>query len=449
MSDRTLPYSLEAEESLLGNILLYEEAMQQCVEQGLNSNDFYLDKHRRIFSIMYSMYERKEKIDTVSLVNRLKSLDFFDKVGGMDYILHLTSATISRVNTEEYIRILREKTIARQLIETTSKIGEESYHPSTSIEDLLDEAEKSILGITRSRMVSDFKTGAELFAENVAKIQKIQDAGDTITGLRTLYTDLDRLTTGFQKGDFIILAARPSMGKTALALNFAMNAASISPGAVAIFSLEMPADQLTLRMLSAKSKVPMQKLRTGKLDDSDWSAVNQSVQELRKQKLFLDDSPGIKVAEMFAKCRKLKSEHALSLIVIDYIQLITASGNSDSRQQEVSEISRKLKALARELEVPVIALSQLSRNVEKREDKHPMLSDLRESGALEQDADLIMFIYREAYYNNKKDEENPSTREDVELYLAKHRNGPTGPVSLAFEKDISAFYGIKNNMEFH
>ena len=249
MSDRTLPYSLEAEESLLGNILLYEEAMQQCVEQGLNSNDFYLDKHRRIFSIMYSMYERKEKIDTVSLVNRLKSLDFFDKVGGMDYILHLTSATISRVNTEEYIRILREKTIARQLIETTSKIGEESYHPSTSIEDLLDEAEKSILGITRSRMVSDFKTGAELFAENVAKIQKIQDAGDTITGLRTLYTDLDRITTGFQKGDFIILAARPSMGKTALALNFAMNAASISPGAVAIFSLEMPADQLTLRML--------------------------------------------------------------------------------------------------------------------------------------------------------------------------------------------------------
>ena len=290
--------------------------------------------------------------------------------------------------------------------------------------------------------MSDFKKSSEVFDATLEKIQRIYDQGDTITGIKSMYSDLDRMTTGFQRGDLIILAARPSVGKTAFALNISLNAASVSSGAVAIFSLEMPADQLASRMLSAKSRVAGQKLRTGKLDNNDWSKVNEAVSELRRQKIYIDDTPGIKVSDIFAKCRTLKNDAGLSLIIIDYIQLIQGSGKNESRQQEVSEISRRLKALARELDVPVIALSQLSRGVEKREDKRPMLSDLRESGAIEQDADLVMFLYRDEYYNRKDEEERAAT-EEVELNLAKHRNGPTGLVKLMFEREINAFYGIK------
>ena len=442
MNDRTMPYSLEAEESLLGNIMLYDEAMRQTVEAGILSEDFYFDNHRKIYNIMYSMYEKKESIDTVSLSTKLKDFEYYDKVGGADFILRLAGSTISNANTKDYIRIIKNKSYARKVIEAANKIADEGYDGKLEIEDLLDEAENRILGITRSRAMSDFKKSSEVFDATLEKIQRIYDQGDTITGIKSMYSDLDRMTTGFQRGDLIILAARPSVGKTAFALNISLNAASVSSGAVAIFSLEMPADQLASRMLSAKSRVAGQKLRTGKLDNNDWSKVNEAVSELRRQKIYIDDTPGIKVSDIFAKCRTLKNDAGLSLIIIDYIQLIQGSGKNESRQQEVSEISRRLKALARELDVPVIALSQLSRGVKIREDKRPMLSDLRESGAIEQDADLVMFLYRDEYYNRKDEEERAAT-EEVELNLAKHRNGPTGLVKLMFEREINAFYGIK------
>ncbi len=442
MSEKVMPYSIDAEESLLGNLLLYPESVKTAVDSGLASDDFYLDKHKRIYNLITSMYHNHEDVDIVSFGAKLRDFDYYDKIGGKDYLMRLVDSTISANNTGEYIRIIKNKSLSRQIIAAGEEIAVEAYDGSTGIDEILEKAENRILGITRSRTDADFRKGSEVFEEALKKAEKIQEAGSAITGIRTLYTDLDRITAGFQRGDLIILAARPSMGKTALALNIALNSASVTQGAIAIFSLEMPCEQLAFRMFGAKSQVPIQKIRTGKLSDSDWSLLNEANQELRSQKFFIDDTPAIKVSDMYAKARKLQNDYGLSLIVIDYIQLIQGSGSSESRQQEISEISRRLKAMARELNVPVIALSQLSRNVERRDDKRPLLSDLRESGALEQDADLVLFLYREEYY--KRDENNTENeREDVELLIAKHRNGATGTVKLAFEKNITAFYSIQ------
>ena len=445
MSNRSMPYSIEAEESLLGNIMLYPDAMRQCVDAGVTAEDFYLEKHRSIYNIMSSMFENKEKVDTVSLSTKLKDFGVYDKIGGLDYIMQLANATISANNTGEYISIIRNKSLARQVIKVGEEISNDAFDSSVSVDEMLENVERKVTEVTRSKTSSDFLSGEVVFDSTIKHIQAIQEAGSDITGVRTLYSDLDSKTAGFQKGDLIIVAARPSMGKTALALNLAMNSASVTPGAVAIFSLEMPAEQVATRILAAKSKVEIQKLRTGTLNDEEWSRINIAAQELKKQNFYIDDTPGIKVSEMYAKARKLAQDKGLYMIVVDYIQLIQATGKSDSRQQEVSEISRRLKAMARELGVPLIALSQLSRSVEARQDKRPMLSDLRESGALEQDADLVLFLYRDAYYNREETAEN--TREDVELLIAKHRNGATGKVTLAFEKEINAFYGIKNAVE--
>ncbi|MBO7697630.1 MAG: replicative DNA helicase, partial [Erysipelotrichaceae bacterium] len=429
MSNKSMPYSIEAEESLLGNIMLYPDALRQCIDAGLAADDFYLSKHQSIFNIMSSMYENKEKVDTVSLSTKLKDFGIYDKIGGIDYLMQLANATISATNTREYISIIRNKSLARKDIKVGEEISNDAYDGSVSIDEMLENVEKKVIDVTRSNTSSDFYTGEQIFDSTIKHIEAIQEAGSDITGVRTLYNDLDRMTAGFQKGDLIILAARPSMGKTALALNVAVNSASVNPGSVAIFSLEMPAEQVAIRIMAAKSKVEIQKLRTGKLNDEEWSRLNEASQQLKKQNFFIDDTPGIKVSEMYAKARKLAQDENLYMIVVDYIQLIQATGKSDSRQQEVSEISRRLKAMARELNVPVIALSQLSRGVESRQDKRPMLSDLRESGALEQDADLVLFLYRDAYYNHE--ENSNEEREDVELLVAKHRNGPTGKVTLA------------------
>ena len=445
MADKKMPYSIEAEESLLGNIMLYEESMRESEEAGLVASDFYLEKHQQLFRIMDSMYQKKEKIDIVSLSTKLKDYQVFDNFGGFSYLTHLTSSTISRANTAEYLKIIKNKAFARRVIEAGEKIAEEGYDGKVDVEELLENAEQAILDVTRGRAVSDFKKASDVFNETLNKIAKIQEQGSTITGVRSLFSDLDRMTGGFQRGDLIILAARPSVGKTAFALNCAMNAATVSNGAVAVFSLEMPAEQLAVRMFAIKSRVPIQKIRSGNLNDNEWSVLNEANQELNRQKIFIDDTPGVKISDIFAKCRKLKNDHGLSLIVIDYIQLILSSGRSESRQQEVSEISRRLKALAREMEVPVIALSQLSRAVEQRNDKRPMLSDLRESGSIEQDADLVMFLYRDEYYNRKDDEQEQEKRVEVELNLAKHRNGPTGKVILALEKELNLFYSAENN----
>ena len=439
MTQKVIPYSIEAEESLLGNILLYSDAMQDAMEADLLSTDFYLDKHVKIYSIMTGMYNAREKIDTVSLSTKLKDFGIFDKVGGLEYLMHLTSSTVGAVNTKEYIRIIKNKSISRQIIKAGEEIADTAMDSKVALDKVIEDAENKILNITRSKTANDFKSGVEVFDSALKKIEQIQEMGTGITGVKSCYPDLDNITAGFQKSDFIILAARPSIGKTAFALNVALNAASVSPGAIAFFSYEMPAEQLAMRMLAAKGKVNGQKIRTGRLDEHDWSRVNEATQLLKKQKFFIDDTPIQKVSDMLAKCRKLKNDHGLSLVFIDYIQLITSSSNSENRQQEISEISRRLKAMARELDCPVIALSQLSRDVEKRPDKHPMLSDLRESGSLEQDADLVIFLYREDYY---KHEEEKQDREDIEIIIAKHRNGPTDTVRLAFEKEYNAFYSI-------
>ncbi len=445
MSNRSMPYSIEAEESLLGNIMLYPDAMRQCIDAGVTADDFYLEKHRSIYNIMSVMYENKEKVDTVSLSTKLKDFAVYDKIGGLEYLMQLANATISANNTADYIAIIRNKSLARKVIKVGEEISNDAYDASVSVDEMLENVERKVTEVTRSKTSADFKSGEEVFEGALKHIEAIQEAGTDITGVRTLFSDLDRKTAGFQKGDLIIVAARPSMGKTALALNIAVNSASVTPGSIAIFSLEMPAEQVGIRILAAKSKVEIQKLRTGNLNDEEWSRLNEASQQLRKQNFYIDDTPGIKVSEMYAKARKLAQDEGLYMIVVDYIQLIQATGKSDSRQQEVSEISRRLKAMARELNVPVIALSQLSRSVEARQDKRPMLSDLRESGALEQDADLVLFLYRDAYYN--RDEGAEDQREDVELLLSKHRNGPTGKITLAFEKEINAFYGIRNAAE--
>ena len=445
MSNKTMPYSIEAEESLLGNIMLYKDAMRETIEAGIGVDDFYLGKHQSMFNLMSSMYENRESIDTVSLSTKLKDFGLYDKVGGIEYLMQLANATISATNTKEYINIIKNKSLARKVIKVGEEISNDAFDSSVSVDEMLENVERKVTDVTRSKTSADFCEGEVLFDETLKHVQKIQEAGTNITGVRTLFQDLDRKTAGFQKGDLIIVAARPSMGKTALALNIAVNAASVNHGSIAIFSLEMPAEQVAIRILADKAKVEIQKIRTGNLNDEEWSRLNEASQELKRQNFFIDDTPGIKVSDMYAKARKLARDNGLYMIVVDYIQLIQATGKSESRQQEVSDISRKLKAMARELNVPVVALSQLSRSVEQRQDKRPMLSDLRESGAIEQDADLVMFLYREEYY--KREEEKNNEREDVELILAKHRNGPTGTLKLAFEKNINAFYGIKNNIE--
>lgn len=445
MTQKNLPYSLEAEQSLLGNIIIFKNTMRECIEAGVESDDFYLDKNRRIYNICSSMYENHETIDTISLSTKLKDYDYFETIGGMEYLMSLADATIDKTNTKEYIRIIKNKSLARRIIKAGEEIASDAFDGQAGIDEVLENAEKKILDITRSRTDSDFKPGSEVFASAVKKIEAIEAAGNTITGVKTRFTALDQMTAGLQKSDMIILAARPSMGKSALALNIALNSAMVSSGACAIFSLEMPCEQLANRMLSAKAKVEGQKIRKGQLNESEWIKLREAEQELKRQKIFFDDTPGIKISDMHAKCRKLKEDYGLYLIIIDYIQLIQTSGKAESRQQEVSDISRKIKAMARELDVPIIALSQLSRSVESRNDKRPMLSDLRESGAIEQDADMVMFIYREDYY--KHDDERSEKREDVELIVAKHRNGPIGTVKLAFEKDINAFYSISNSEE--
>ena len=443
MTQKIMPYSIETEESLLGNILLYPETMQEAVESDVTEEDFYLDKHRKIFTVMVNMYRNHEKIDTVSLSAKLKDFDLFDKIGGIDYLIELTDSTIGAINTGEYIRIIKNKSFSRKLIKTGEEIANDAYDTKLPIQDIMEMAEKKIINITHSRTDNTFKKSSEVFDEAIKKIELIQESKSTITGVKSCYSALDKITGGFQKGDFIILAARPSMGKTAFALNLALNAAAVSPGAVAFFSYEMPSEQLAFRMLSAKSKVDSQKLRQGRLDEKDWSKINEANQQLKHQKIYVDDSSNQKVSDMLAKCRKLQNEDGLSIVFIDYIQFINASTHSESRQQEVSEISRALKTMARELNVPVIALSQLSRSVEKRDkkDRRPMLSDLRETGSLEQDADLVMFLYREDYY---KSADERSDVEDIEVIIAKHRNGPIDTVKLRFEKEYNAFYSITN-----
>jgi len=445
---RQLPSSIEAEQAILGAVLVYEDAIKTVVEIGLEPEDFFLDANRRIYQVMLAIFEQSKAVDMTILTTRLVDQSMLARVGGEEYLWVLLDTATSPANLKHYVSLIQDKARLRLLHETASKIATESIDGQTDLDEVLDEAERRILDVTRSRRTSEFKKSTDIITDVMARIAMMSENKSSVTGMKTGYREMDNITAGLQPGDLIILAARPSMGKTAFALNIGMQVAHLNQLPVAIFSLEMPAEQLMMRMLSAKSRINGSSLRTGYLEGNDHLSLTEAANDLRQTPIYIDDTPGVRVTEIFSKCRKLQTEHGLGAVIIDYIQLIVGSRRSENRQQEVSEISRMLKGLARELKVPVIALSQLSRAVESRTDKRPMLSDLRESGAIEQDADIVMFLYRDEYYERFKAEDgNEKPVEDgesetVEINIAKHRNGATKKIELSFQRNINAFYEI-------
>ena len=440
LSTRQLPSSLEAEQAILGGMLVYPKVVGDVKDHDLTADDFFHENHQRLFRTMTYLIDQGQPVEPVGLITRLNDTHELNLVGGADYILKLTENAISSVNATTYIEVIKSRAQVRKLIETAQKIEAEGFENIKSLDELMDDAERKILDVTRQRRTTDFRSSGDILNTVMERIQMLRSNKEKITGIKTGYVDLDHTTNGFQRGDLIILAARPSVGKTAFALNIALQSSLRNPGAVAIFSLEMPCEQLMQRILSAKSEVYGDKIRSGYISNEEMVRIQEACNEIRKTKIYIDDSAVIKMGDIFSKCRKLKSEQGLDMIILDYLQLISSSSrsNSDNRQQEVSEISRSLKALARELDVPVIALSQLSRGVESRQDKHPMLSDLRESGSIEQDADIVMFLYRDSY--QKKEEEAENAVDPVDVDIAKHRNGATRRFQLMFAKNINAFF---------
>lgn len=439
--EKVPPQNLDAEQSVLGAMLIDKEAVLRATEI-LRPQDFYRDAHRHVFEAMLGLSERGEAVDLITVTEELRQQGLLDQVGGAAYIAGLASAVPTAANVEYYARIVEEKALLRTLINISTRIAAMGYEGGEEIDALLDRAEQMIFELTQRKASSGFAVIKDILVETFYRIEELFVNKGQATGIPSGFVDLDRLTSGFQPSDLIIVAARPSMGKTALCTNFCQNAAIRGNSPVAIFSLEMSKDQLVQRMLCGEAMVDQQKVRTGQLDESDWQKLSQASAPLSRAPIFIDDTPGISVMEMRAKARRLKAEKGLSLIVIDYLQLMTSTRRIENRQQEISEISRSLKGLARELNVPVIALSQLSRAVEQRADKKPMMSDLRESGSLEQDADLVMFIYRDEYYNPESDK-----RGIAEVIIAKQRNGPVGSVELGFLKEFTKFVNLDRRHE--
>lgn len=427
MAERIPPHSENAERSVLGAIMLDENAMYEAMDI-LTPDDFYLQKHRELFDAAVSLRRLDRNVDLVTMTEELTKRGHLDLVGGAGYISSLTSDVPSTSNTESYAEIIREKSMLRKLIRASSSILDESYDAGADVNEVLATAEREILDISRIRQKRDYRELTEILWENLNRISDRAGAGDSLVGLTTGFQDLDAKTSGLQRSDLIIVAARPSMGKTSFALCLAQNAALKGGAHVAIFSLEMSAEQIGERMLSMEASVELSKLRTGELSRVEWDDLSLAVDRLAKASVVVDDTPGISISEIKSKCRRIQSQHSLDLIVIDYLQLMSIKGFSEGRQLEVSTLSRMLKQLAREVNCPVVVLSQLSRAVEQRQDHRPQLSDLRESGAIEQDADIVMFLYRDEYYN-------PDTTEKpniAEINIAKQRNGPTGVVELAW-----------------
>ena len=435
MADR-MPNAQVMEQSLLGSLLVYPSVMTDCQDLGLQPEEFYIPGHQTLYAAMQDLDATGKALDLNSVALRLQEKGQLEAAGGLDYIIALVDGAVSSAGVKTYIETIQDKYQLRRLIETADEIRETAMESADSLDDILSQSESAVMDVTRRTRGTDFLSSREIVDRVLEQLKELRNTSG-ITGLKTGYTDLDRMTNGFQRGDLIILAARPAMGKSALALNRAVQAARRNPGAVAVFSLEMPADSIMKRMLSSESRVQSGKLRDGRLSNDEMNRLFEAGNGLAESLIYLDDTGSIKVNQIFSKCRKLKSEQeSLSMIVIDYLQLITGS-RSDSRQQEVSEISRSLKILAKEMDCPVIALSQLSRKVEDRTGHEPQLSDLRESGSIEQDADIVMFLYRENYYD--KDKEAQEQIEVVDLSLAKHRNGAIGRIQLAFEKGVSRF----------
>lgn len=425
ITGKVQPQSIEAEQSALGAMILDKDAVTEVVEL-ITSEDFYKEAHKAIFSGIVSLYNRNDPVDIITLSEQLTKDGVLEAIGGIDYLSDLTSMGVLTTNAKHYARIIEEKATLRRLIRSSSEIIEKSYS-SEGADTLLDLAEKTIFDISQKKNREGLEPIKEVLMKTYQRIESIYDSDLSLTGLSTGFTDLDMKTSGFQKSDLILVAARPSMGKTAFSLNLCQNAAVKNDASVAIFSLEMSKDQLVQRLLSAESQINMGDLRNGNLKDEDWVALAKAMNTLSNCKIFIDDTPAITVLEMRAKCRKLKMEKGLDMIMIDYLQLMSGGDKNESRQQEISTISRSLKALAREMDCPVVALSQLSRAAELRADHRPILSDLRESGAIEQDADIVMFLYRDEYYFPDSEKKGIG-----EVIIAKQRNGEVGTIELVW-----------------
>ena len=433
--DRMPPASIEAEQAVLGAMLLKPDAVTTAAEE-LSADDFYRETHRLIFEAMMELKERTEPVDLVTLTEQLKKADKLTKIGGIPALSLIANSVPTAANVHYHARIVHEKAQLRSLINAATEIAGAAYESADEVEDIMDSAEKRILAVSSGKRSKDFVPLQDILLDTLEQIDLRYNNKGSITGLPTGFTELDHLTAGLQKSDLILVAARPSMGKTAFTLNIAAHVVLRAKEPVAFFSLEMSKEQLVQRLLCSEGRIDSQRLRVGELEEKEWGDLIDTANRLSAAPLYIDDTPGITVMELRSKARRLKAEHGLSLIVIDYLQLMQGRGNKngDNRQQEISEISRSLKALARELNVPVIALSQLSRSVESRQIKRPMLSDLRESGSLEQDADIVMFLYREDYYDPETENKNIT-----EVIIAKHRNGPVDTVDLTFLKQFTKF----------
>ena len=433
---RIKPHSNESEQSVLGSMLMDSQAISSASEI-LTGDDFYNKQYGVIFDSMVELQNSGSVVDLITLQEKLKEKNVPPEVSSLSYVREFIDAVPTSANIKAYATIVHEKAVLRKMIETTDAIAGNCYDGKDSLGDILDKAEKQIFEVTKRRGSSDFVPIEDVVMNALDAIERAGKAKGETTGVPTGFKDLDYATAGLQPSDLVLIAARPSMGKTAFALNIALHAAMKEKRKVAMFSLEMSKEQLVNRFLAMESKVSSQKIRIGDLNPSEWQALSAGATEVAGATIVIDDTPGITPGELRSKCRKLKYEKGLDLIIIDYLQLMSGSGRTDSRQQEVSDISRSLKSLARELNVPVVALSQLSRKVEDRTDKRPMLSDLRESGAIEQDADVVMFLYREDYYNKETENVNVS-----EVIIAKQRNGPTTTIKLAWLPEFTQFKNL-------
>ncbi len=434
---RVLPHSVEAEQSVIGSMLMDREAIISASEI-ITADDFYQHQYGVMFESMVELFNEGKPVDLVTLQNRLKEKDVPPEVSSLEFVRDIMATVPTSVNVKSYANIVREKAVLRRLIRVNEEIANTCYAGKEKLEDILAHTEKAIFDLLQSRNSGEFVPIRQVALNVLEKIETASRSGGTVTGIPTGFIDLDYKTSGMQPSDLVLLAARPSMGKTAFVLNLVDYVAVRKGLPCMVFSLEMSKEQLVNRMLAMESNVDSQKLRTGSLTDADWDAVVEGIGIIGNSKLIIDDTPGISITELRSKCRKMKLEYGLQMIIIDYLQLMTGSGKtSDNRQQEISEISRSLKALAREMNAPVIALSQLSRACETRQDHRPMLSDLRESGAIEQDADVVMFLYRDDYYN--KDTDKPNV---AEVIIAKQRNGPIGTVELLWRPEFTKFVNM-------
>lgn len=438
MAERVLPHNIDAEKSVLGSMFLTKYALQKSMES-LTNDSFFLDANGKIFDVISSLAEAGVPIDITTVTAELDKRKILKQVGDVEYITEIVDYVPTAANIEEYIKIVEDNAILRRLIEVSTEITTDGYNSTASLADILDNAEKKILNVVKTRKGTEFRTIKDVLNKTQSDLEKLSQLSGEITGIPTGFRDIDKITSGFHENELIIIAARPAMGKTAFALNLATNIAINTSKSVALFNMEMGAEQLAIRMLSSLGQIDQGRLRTGRLEHNDWKGVNEGISRLADRKMFIDDTPGMTISEIRAKCRRLaSSSDGLDIVIIDYLQLISGGPKyAGNRQQEVAEISRSLKTLAMELNIPIVALAQLSRSVEGREDKRPLLSDLRESGSIEQDADIVAFLYRDDYYNKEAAIDENTSRS--EFIFAKHRNGPTPTIDLIFKRNTSTF----------